>query len=49
MNTRSNIIAIYRNLTLLNLFLINILYCFKVAINFFFIFDIKNIIIKRTF
>ena len=46
---RSNIVVIYRNLTLLHLFLINILYCFKATIDFFYIFNIENTILKRAF
>lgn len=48
MNIRSNIVAIYRDLTSLHLFSIDILYCFKVAIEFSYIFDIKNAILERT-
>jgi len=48
-NIRSNIIAIYRDLILSHLFLTNILYCFKATINFFYIFNIKNTILERTF
>jgi len=48
-DTRSNIVATYRNLTLLNLFLISISYCFKVAIDFSSIFNIENTIIEYAF
>ena len=48
-DTRSNVVVIYRNLTLLYLFLINILYCFKAIIKFFYIFNIKNAILEYTF
>lgn len=48
-STRSNIVATYWDLTLLYLFLINILYCFKAAIEFSYIFDIKNAILRRAF
>jgi len=48
-NIRSNIVAIYRNLISLYLFLIDILYCFKATINFSYIFDIKNAILKYAF
>jgi len=44
-NTRSSIAIVYRNLILLNLFSINILYCFKATINFSYIFDVKNAIL----
>ncbi len=47
-NTRNNIVAIYWDLTLLNLSLIDIFYCFKIVINFSFIFNIKNTIIERA-
>ena len=47
-STRNNIVAIYRNLTSLNLSLIDIFYRFKAIIDFSFIFDIKNVIIKRA-
>jgi len=46
---RSNIVAIYRDLTSLYLFLTSILYCFKAIINFFYIFNIRYAILKRTF
>jgi len=48
-STRSNIVAIYRDLTSLYLFSIDIFYRFKIAIDFFYIFNIKNAILKRTF
>jgi len=48
-NIRSNIATIYRNLTLLHLFLVDILYCFGATIDFYYIFNIKNAILKRTF
>jgi len=46
---RNNIVAIYRDLTSLYLSLINILYCFKVVIDFSYIFDIRDTILKRAF
>jgi len=48
-NTRSNIVATYRNLILLNLFSTNILYCFKATIDFSYIFNVKNAILDYTF
>jgi len=46
---RSNIVATYRDLILSNLFLTNILYCFKAAINFSYIFNIRNAILDYAF
>jgi len=45
-NIRINIIAIYRDLISLHLFLTNIFYCFKATIDFFYIFDIQNAILE---
>jgi len=47
-STRSNIVAIYRDLTSLHLFLIDIFYRFKATIKFSYIFNIKNAILERT-
>jgi len=48
-NIRNNIVAIYRDLTSSYLSLTSISYCFKATIDFSYIFNIKNTILKRTF